>query len=88
MFTVYILYSHKDKKLYVGQTNDLNQRLERHNNGYVTATKHRRPLVCIHSEEFETRGEAMAREKFFKSLWSSRFKKNLKEKFEKQNMSE
>jgi putative endonuclease len=82
MFNVYILYSHKDRQLYVGQTNDLEQRLTRHNNGHVGATKYRRPLTCIHNESFDTRTEAMAREKFLKSLWSARFKNKLKNEFE------
>ncbi len=82
MFSVYILYSHKDRQLYVGQTNDLKRRLTRHNNGHVDATKYRRPLTCIHSESFDTRTEAMAREKFLKSLWSARFKKKLRNEFE------
>jgi len=82
MFTVYILYSHSDKNLYVGQTNNLEERVKRHNDGYVTVTKHRRPLTCIHSEQFSTRKEAMNRELFLKSLWSARFKRNLKKKFE------
>jgi putative endonuclease len=82
MFSVYILYSHKDRQLYVGQTNDLERRLTRHNDGHVDATKYRRPLTCIHSEMFDTRTEAMAREKFLKSLWSARFKKKLITEFE------
>lgn len=35
MFVVYILYSDKDKDLYVGQTRNLEERLKRHNNGYL-----------------------------------------------------
>ena len=88
MFYVYILYSHKDKKLYVGQTNDLGARVKRHASGYVDATKHRLPLTCIYSEQFETRSEAMQREHFLKSLWSSRFKKKLKDEFELQLRNE
>jgi putative endonuclease len=82
MFYVYILYSHKDKKLYVGQTNDLDERIKRHTNGYVGATKHRLPISCIHSEMFDSRAEAMARELYLKSLWSGRFKQKLKIAFE------
>ncbi len=88
MFYVYILYSHKDKSLYVGQTNDLDARFKRHTSGYVEATKHRLPLSCIYSEQFDTRSEAMHREHFLKSLWSSRFKKKLKDAFELKHKSE
>lgn len=68
MFYVYILYSHKDKKLYVGQTNNLDERIKRHTNGHVEATRHRLPITCIHSETFNSRAEAMAREHYLKSL--------------------
>jgi putative endonuclease len=70
--------------LYVGQTNNLVKRLKRHEKGYVDATKHRLPVSCIHSEELGSRGEAMERELYLKSLWSGRFKKKLKETFESQ----
>jgi putative endonuclease len=41
MFYVYILLSEKDGNLYVGYTPDLKKRFEKHNNGYVIATKYR-----------------------------------------------
>jgi putative endonuclease len=66
----------------VGQTNNLAERIKRHTNGYVTATKHRLPVTCIYTETFNSRGEAMEREQYLKSLWSGRFKKKLKETFE------
>ena len=82
MFYVYILYCHKDKGLYVGQTNNLANRLKRHDRGHNEATRHRRPLTCIYTEECATRSDSMQREKFLKSLWASRFKKKLKDAFE------
>ncbi len=78
---VYILISEKDHKLYVGCTNNLKVRLNEHNKGSVTATKHRRPLVMIYSEKLENADSAYKREKYFKSLWSAKFKKKLKEKY-------
>ena len=78
---VYILISEKDHKLYVGCTNNLQVRLNEHNNGSVGATKNRRPLVIIYSEKFEDADSAYRREKYLKSLWSARFKKKLKEKY-------
>lgn len=67
-FFVYILKSVKDDKFYIGQTNNLTDRFLRHNNGCVTATKNRRPLVLAYSENYNTRAEAMRREKYLKSL--------------------
>ena len=82
MFYVYILYSLKDQKLYVGCSQDLDERLKDHNQGRVDATKHRRPLVRIYTEEFLIPQDAYAREKNLKSLWSSRFKKKIKKQYE------
>ena len=76
-YTVYILYSLKDKRLYVGCTSDIKQRLNRHNNGGVIATRNRRPLELIHTESFDGKADAFNRERFLKSLWSARFKKKL-----------
>lgn len=77
-YSVYILYSHKDKRLYVGCTNNLDKRLERHEHGYVEATKSRRPLVLIYSEEFKDKGEAFTRERFLKTKWGNTFKQRVK----------
>lgn len=76
-YFVYILRSLKDKKLYVGCAMDLSKRLDRHNRGYVLATKNRRPFSLIYSERYDDKGEAFNRERFLKSLWGSRFKKKV-----------
>ena len=39
----------------------------RHNLGKVSSTKGSRPWVMVHFEKFETRAEAVAREKYLKS---------------------
>ncbi len=44
-YFVYVLYSQKDKNLYIGQTNKLEIRLNEHLNGRVKSTKNRRPLL-------------------------------------------
>ena len=41
---VYILQSSKNKRYYIGSTDDIVQRLKYHNNGIVKATKDIRPL--------------------------------------------
>lgn len=76
MFFVYILYSEKDKNLYVGHTDNFVGRLKRHNDGLVESTKHRKPLILIHKEIYSNRAIAMRREKFLKSLYSARFKQS------------
>ena len=60
---VYILEC-SDKTLYVGCTNDLERRLEQHNNSKQGAhyTKIRRPVILKYSEQFKTLKEARQRE--------------------------
>lgn len=72
-FFVYILESIKDGHFYIGQTNNINARIERHNKGQVTSTQNRRPLKIIHIESFATRTESTQREKYLKSLKSSKY---------------
>jgi len=67
-FFVYILRSIKDGRLYIGQTNNIEARLLRHNGGKVSATKNRRPLILIYKENYASRAEAIQREKYLKSL--------------------
>ena len=80
-YTVYILYSKKDKRLYVGCTSDITTRIIKHNNGHVDATKFRRPLELILTENFENKTLAFTRERFLKSLWGSREKKKILTKY-------
>ncbi|WP_353477491.1 GIY-YIG nuclease family protein [Arenibacter sp. M-2] len=44
---VYILYSEKRSKYYVGQTADIERRLKRHNQGVVPFTKSGTPWKLI-----------------------------------------
>ena len=74
---VYVLKSFKDHKRYIGLSNNLERRLEEHNNGKVTATKFRRPFKLIYFEEFNSRSEAAKREKFFKTGKGREFLKNI-----------
>lgn len=66
MYYVYVLLCDGDGKLYIGYTFDLKQRFENHNNGYVTATKNRRPLLPIHYEAYLSSHDAKRRELFLK----------------------
>ncbi len=66
-FYTYILKSCICNKHYYGHTSNLNKRLEEHNSGLSRFTKAYAPWELIYTEEFDTRTEAMKREKFFKS---------------------
>jgi putative endonuclease len=64
----YVLLSEKDGRLYKGSTSNLDKRFSDHNRGRVEATKNRRPLQLLYTEEFVTYAEALAREKYTKTL--------------------
>jgi len=68
MFCAYVLKSLSKGTHYYGSTENLAKRLKEHNVGKVRSSKGRRPWVVHYFEEFETRSEALTREKFFKSI--------------------
>ena len=70
---VYILYSGSLKKYYVGQTNNLNERIERHNKGREKYTKTGTPWSLVWKRKCENRSEAMQLERKIKKRGASRF---------------
>ena len=76
LFYTYVLRSDKDGKLYIGWTDSLKQRIQRHNQGLVTATKDRRPLALVYVEACLNKEKAIAREKYFKTGYGRRFLKD------------
>jgi len=68
MFIVYVLHSSKHGKIYIGFTSNLEQRLLSHNElGKKGWTIKFRPWQLVFTEEFETKQEAMKREKELKT---------------------
>lgn len=67
MYYVYVLKSLKDKKLYTGSTDNLENRLKAHIEGSVIATKVRRPLKLIYYEAFLNKTDAKKEELFYKT---------------------
>ena len=67
-FYVYILYSSSHDRYYVGQTNDVADRLHRHNRGYERSTSPYVPWVLVLSIGKSTRSEAMILERKIKNL--------------------
>ena len=67
MFFVYVLYSEKYDRTYVGFTNDLERRLKEHNIGHSKSTKAYKPWIVIYNVELDTRMKAREREKYLKS---------------------
>ena len=74
---VYIIQSQKNNRFYIGQTNNINNRLKRHNNRESLATKYGIPWRLIHLEKFDNRSEAIKREKYLKSLKNRNYLKSL-----------
>ena len=62
MFYVYILRSLKNGSFYVGSTQDLTKRVERHNLGGNLYTRKFKPFELVWSEVYNTRAEAVRRE--------------------------
>ncbi|MCF8343479.1 MAG: GIY-YIG nuclease family protein [Bacteroidales bacterium] len=77
MFTVYVLYSEKYDKIYIGYTTDLESRYLSHN---LLATKgwtvNFRPWKIILTENYPTKSEAMRREKMLKGGQGRAFIRN------------
>jgi putative endonuclease len=67
MFYTYILQSQKDGSFYIGYTQDLMQRLEKHNTGKTGYTATKQPWSLVYQEGFDTKTDAMKREKFLKA---------------------
>jgi putative endonuclease len=74
MFTVYVLYSPSFCQIYIGFTSDLTNRFLSHNE---LATKGHtikfRPWVVAHTEQYQTKAEAMKRENQLKSANGRKF---------------
>ena len=64
---VYILQSLKDRKYYIGETTNVENRLLFHNSGQQRSTKSRIPFVIVLVEQYENRELALKREKQIKN---------------------
>jgi len=74
---MYYIYSLKCKDgYYVGCTNDLRDRLERHQKGYVPATANRLPLKLDFYFAIDDKHKAFEFEKYLKSGSGRAFVKN------------
>ena len=76
MYYGYVIYSFNFDRIYIGQTDNLNLRVTKHNLCLVKSTKRYVPGKLIHYEIYLTRGEAMKREKYLKSHTGRDFIRN------------
>ena len=69
---VYILYSHKKDRYYIGSTSDnISDRIKKHNTNHSGYTDGLGDWVLMYSQEFDTVNEARKRE-FQIKKWKSR----------------
>jgi putative endonuclease len=71
MYFVYIIYSEKLNKYYIGYSADIESRLKKHNSFYKGFTNLGKPWTLMYSEKFNSKKQAMDREKQLKN-WKNR----------------
>jgi putative endonuclease len=67
MYYVYVLWSSKLGKRYIGSTGNAEKRLREHNSRHTQYTSRGVPWIKIHEERYGTIHEAREREKYLKS---------------------
>jgi len=72
-FVVYILFSASTRRYYTGQTQDVQDRLTRHNSGETKSTKSGIPWTLVWSHSCASRSEAMQLENKIKKRGAGRF---------------
>ena len=72
-FYTYALESLKDNKRYIGYTNNLKRRIEKHKKGLSFATKFRLPFKLIYFEGCSNSEDAKRRENYLKTIQGLRF---------------
>jgi len=72
-YKVYILYSQKRLRYYVGQTHNIIERHKRHNRGFVPSTKSGLPWELVLTFSVKNRSEIMKLEKRIKKRGIKRF---------------
>ncbi|WP_185215838.1 GIY-YIG nuclease family protein [Sphingobacterium mizutaii] len=71
MYTVYIIYSPSLDRYYIGFTQDITDRLRRHNSKSKGFTNRANDWIIVYVESFNQKNEAMRREKEIKG-WKSK----------------
>ena len=67
MYYVYFLKSLKNSDLYIGSTENVDNRVKKHNDGKIKSTKFYKPWQLLDFETYNTRSEAVKRERFLKN---------------------
>ncbi len=72
-YFVYILYSTSINKFYCGQTNNLENRIVRHNSGQSKWTTKGIPWELVWSRSFDSRSESVKQERIIKKRGIQRY---------------
>lgn len=67
--------SEKDGNFYIGWSDGIEERLKCHNKGFVSVTKHRRPLKLVYYEACLSKKSAIKREKILKTGFGRKYLK-------------
>lgn len=76
-YSVYIIQSEVDGSFYTGYSKDPDSRLLKHNAASTGYTARKKPWKLVYTESFDTKTEAIKREKFLKRQKNREFYKKL-----------
>ena len=82
-YFLYIIQSEIDDSFYIGTTQNLDDRISRHNQGRSKYTKQKRPWNLVYTEEHPDRSSAMKKEYALKRRKSREYIESLIESFQK-----
>ena len=77
MYYCYIIENKKIKRYYIGSCANIERRLKYHNNGWSRYTKIGIPWILCYFEEFDSKKEALQKERFIKLKKSKKYIENL-----------
>ncbi len=77
MWEVYILYSEKRDRYYTGSTNNLERRVNEHNNRHTPSTRSGIPWRLVYRESYAEKWQARERERAIKKMKSRRYIESL-----------
>lgn len=66
-YYIYVLYNSSKNFIYIGFSENLKERVRKHNAGEVRSTKAYQPFVLVFYEAYPTKSDAKRREKYLKS---------------------
>ena len=78
---VYILHSKLLDRYYIGSTQDITKRLEKHLSNHKGYTSRAKDWLVVYSESYLTKSEALLRERKIKSWKSKKMIEKLIDKF-------